>query len=74
MGVRVNHRISGLILFGFLTVATTAVAAESEVFKSASTVDEVRRQIARYVDIEHDGGAVDLDVHDGGLERAGTLP
>ena len=47
MGVRVNHRISDLILFGFLTVATTAVAAESEVFKSASTVDEVRRQISK---------------------------
>jgi CubicO group peptidase (beta-lactamase class C family) len=42
-----NHRLSVVILLGFLAVASTAAASEPETFESASTVEEVRRQITK---------------------------
>jgi len=41
-----RHRVGAFILFGCL-VAARAVASETQEFQSASTVDEVRQQIAK---------------------------
>jgi CubicO group peptidase (beta-lactamase class C family) len=47
MGIVVNTRARAICCVGCLFVVTLAVAADSERFESASTVEEVRRQIEK---------------------------
>ena len=55
MGGNVKHRVAALIPFGLLVAAAGAAVVDTQTFESASSVEEVRRQIGK-LPKTHPGG------------------